>query len=215
MGRRKIPIAIIPFGTVNVLALDLGIPINPLEAVNVLLKGRYRRIDLGFLNNEPFLLMVSAGIDAMAVHNLDSKMKRCVGQLAYAFSALWTALREHPQRVQIYIEDQDLRDKGYLAVISNSRFYAGPFRIAEGRIDDGWLDVLLFKKSSLLDTLGLFLAVLTQQHRGMRDVAVYRGKVIHLLSKRILRMQVDGDKAPPAPARIWVKKRALSVLVPR
>jgi diacylglycerol kinase family enzyme len=178
-------------------------------------KGRIRLVDLGYLNDEPFLLMVSAGIDAMAVHNLDSKMKRLFGQVAYAFSALWTALRKHPNRIQIYIEDQKLQDKGYLVIISNSRFYAGPFRISDGRIDDGWLDILIFKKSSLLDTLGLFLAVLTQQHRRMRDVVIYRGKVVHLLSKRRLKMQIDGDKAPPTPARIWIKKRAVSVLVPR
>lgn len=215
MDDRPLPLGIIPFGTVNVLALDLGIPSNPMAAARVLLAGRTRSIDVGFLDSEPFLLMVSTGIDAMAVHNLDFRAKRYFGQMAYMFSALWTALTDRPRRIRIRVEPGGIRDSGYLAVVSNSRYYAGPYRIAEEtRIDDGVLNVLLFKKKSILDTLRLFLGLLTRRHRLMRDVAFYSGREIRISSRTRVKMQMDGDKAPPTPATVWIKPRFLPVLVP-
>jgi YegS/Rv2252/BmrU family lipid kinase len=211
-----LPLGIIPFGTVNVLALDLGIPSNPLAAARVVLDGRTRNIDLGFLGREPFLLMVSTGIDAMAVHNLDFRAKRYIGQMAYMLAGLWTALTDRPQRIRIGIDERGVRDSGYLAIISNSRYYAGPYRVAEEtRIDDGLLNVLLFKKNSLLDTIRLVLGVLTRRHRVMRDVTFYSGKVIRVLSRTKIKMQMDGDKAPSGPATVWLKPRFLPVIVPK
>jgi diacylglycerol kinase (ATP) len=216
MVEEPIPLGIIPFGTVNVLALDLGIPTNPIAAARVLVNGRIRRIDLGFVDREPFLLMVSTGIDAMAVHNLDFRAKRYLGQMAYMFSALWTALTQRPERIRIRIDEQGVRDSGYLAIISNSRYYAGPYRIAEEtRIDDGLLNVLLFKKHGLQETIRLMLGVLTRRHRVMRDVAFYSGKEIRVSCRTRVKMQVDGDKAPPGPATVRLKPRFLPVLVPR
>jgi YegS/Rv2252/BmrU family lipid kinase len=216
MGQRPLPLGIIPFGTVNVLALDLGIPANPLAAARTLLAGHTRWIDVGYLDGEPFLLMVSTGIDAMAVHNLDFRAKQYFGQMAYMFSALWTALTDRPQRIRVRIDRDGARDSGYLAIISNSRYYAGPYRIAaETRIDDGLLNVLLFKKRGVLDTLRLFLGVLTRRHRLMRDVVFYSGREIRITSRSRVKMQMDGDKAPPTPARVWVEPGVLPVFVPQ
>jgi diacylglycerol kinase family enzyme len=109
-----------------------------------------------------------------------------------------------------------VRDRGYLAIIANSRFYAGPYRIAEKtRIDDGILEVLLFKKRAIGDTLLLLAGILIGRHRYLRDVVFYRGRVIEVESRRRQKMQMDGDKAPPTPARVWVRKRFLPVIVPR
>jgi diacylglycerol kinase (ATP) len=216
MDDRPLPLGIIPFGTVNVLALDLGIPSNPLAAARVLLDGRIRNIDLGFIGREPFLLMVSTGIDAMAVHNLDFRAKRYFGQMAYMLTGLWTALIDRPQRIRIRIDETGVRDSGYLAIVSNSRYYAGPYRVAEEtRIDDGLLNVLLFKKNSILDTIRLVLGVLTRRHRVMRDVAFYSGKIIRVGSRTRVKMQMDGDKAPSGPATVWLKPRFLPVIVPK
>jgi diacylglycerol kinase (ATP) len=215
MGPRPLPLGVIPFGTVNVLALDLGIPRNPLAAARVLAAGHTRLIDVGFLGEEPFLLMVSTGIDAMAVHNLDFRAKRYLGQMAYMFSAFWTALTDRPQRVRIRIDGGRVRDAGYLAIISNSRYYAGPYRIArDTRIDDGLLNVLLFKKSSPLDTVRLLVGLLTRRHRLMRDVAFYSGHEVRLSSRTRIKMQMDGDRAASGPATVRVKPRFLPVLVP-
>jgi diacylglycerol kinase (ATP) len=214
MGSRPLPIGIIPFGTVNVLALDLGISLNPVIATTSILAGHTRRIDVGYLDTEPFLLMVSTGLDAMAVHTVDLRFKRYLGQMSYVLGMIWAALTDRVRRIQITIEEQNITDRGYLAIISNSRYYAGPFMLAEEvSIDDGILNVILFKKSGILDTLRLLVNVLINRHRMMPDVSFYSGKVIRIHSSRRIKMQMDGDKAPSTPARISVRERFLPVFV--
>ena len=214
MGTRPLPIGIIPFGTVNVLALDLGISLNPVIATTSILAGHTRRIDVGYLNNEPFLLMVSTGLDAMAVHTVGLRFKRYLGQMSYVLGMIWAALTDRVRRIQITIEEKNITDRGYLAIISNSRYYAGPYKLAEDvSIDDGILNVILFKKSGILDTFRLLVNVLINRHRMMPDLSFYSGKVIKVQSKRRIKMQMDGDKAPSPPARIFVRERFLPVFV--
>ena len=177
--------------------------------------GRLRKIDVGWVNDEPFLLMVSTGLDALAVHGVDQRAKRLLGQVAYAAAGLWSALTVHPRRIEVRVKEGRVRDRGYLAIVSNSRYYAGPHTIAEDiRIDDGLLNVILFKKSGILETMRLAVGVLTGRHRTMPDVAFYAGTDIRISGRRRMKMQVDGDKAPPGPAHIRVKRRFLSVFVP-
>ncbi len=216
MGEHPLPLALIPFGTANVLALELGIPTDPIAAVDVALDGVERRIDVGTINGRPFVLMVSAGIDAYAVHRLDAGIKRYAGKLAYILAALASVLRFRARRIRVSLLGKRVSDRGYLAVVSNSRFYGGRFRVTPGaRIDDGELNVLLFKKRSLPDVLRLLLAVLTGTLPAMRDVAVYRDKAVHLSSRRRIYMQTDGDKISDREAYIGVRPRFLAVRVPR
>jgi diacylglycerol kinase (ATP) len=216
LGDDPLPIGIIPFGTVNVLAMDLGISFNPIQAAAAIVRGKKRRIDVGYMNGEPFLLMVSTGLDALAVHNVDLRAKRVIGRIAYVIAALATVLTYRARRVWVSIPESGVRDRGYLAIVANSRFYAGPYRIADQtRIDDGLLDVVVFKRRSVAATLRLLAGMLFNRTRFLRDVAYYRCTSVELSSRRRQKMQMDGDKAPPTPARVWVKKRHLAVLVPR
>jgi YegS/Rv2252/BmrU family lipid kinase len=216
LGETPLPIAIIPFGTVNVLALDLGLPFNPVQAAATVVNGKKRRIDVGYMNGEPFLLMVSTGLDALAVHNVDLRTKRVIGRISYVIAALVTITTHRARRVWVSIPESGVRDRGYLAIVANSRFYAGPYRVADQtRIDDGLLDVVVFKRRSVAATLRLMAGMLFNRTRFLRDVAYYRCTAVELASRRRQKMQMDGDKAPPTPARVWVKKKQLAVMVPR
>jgi YegS/Rv2252/BmrU family lipid kinase len=216
LGEQPLPIAIIPFGTVNVLALDLGLSFNPIQAAATVVNGKKRRIDVGYMNGEPFLLMVSTGLDALTVHNVDLRTKRVVGRIAYLLAALVTLATYRARRVWVAIPESGVRDRGYLAIVANSRFYAGPYHIADQtRIDDGLLDVVLFKRRSIAAMLRLLAGMLFNRTRFLRDVAYYRCTAVELSSRRRQKMQMDGDKAPSTPARVWVRRRQLAVLVPR
>jgi YegS/Rv2252/BmrU family lipid kinase len=210
------PLAIIPCGTANVLALELGIPLNPFLAAQVVLTGRKRLIDVGRINDRPFLLMVSAGIDAFVVHNLNHSIKRYLGKMAYVLTGMASLFSYRARRVRVTIESGNIQDRGYFAIVANSRRYGGRFSVEpEAAIDDGVLNVLLFKKPSVLDTLGLLFGVLTGTHKSMRDVVAYRAESVVMSSRRKIYMQTDGDKVPFTRAKISVERRSLSVLVPR
>jgi diacylglycerol kinase family enzyme len=160
--------------------------------------------------------MVSTGLDALTVHNVDLRTKRVVGRIAYLLAALVTLATYRARRVWVAIPESGVRDRGYLAIVANSRFYAGPYHIADQtRIDDGLLDVVLFKRRSIAAMLRLLAGMLFNRTRFLRDVAYYRCTAVELSSRRRQKMQMDGDKAPSTPARIWVRRRQLAVLVPR
>ena len=215
LGGDLTPVGIIPFGTANVLALDLKIPFNPVAAAETIAAGHRKHIDIGYLNGEPFLLMVSSGLDAFAVHHLNLRAKRYFGRMAYVGSAMWSAFTYRSRKVRVTLPEQGVQDRGYLAIVSNSRYYGGRLTIDRKiRIDDGELDVVLFKKSSVLEMFRLLMGFLTQTHRRMEGVSYYRARRILLDSNRRLYMQKDGDKVPFTRADIRVRRRCLPVFVP-
>jgi YegS/Rv2252/BmrU family lipid kinase len=218
MANHKKPLAIIPFGTANVLALDLGIPLNPIEAAKSIFTGYIRHIDLGFINGDPFVLMVSTGIDAYAVHTTDLTIKRYFNKLAYVFSAIWAAIKYRSRKIKIYLPELECYDEAYLVIISNSRFYGGKFNIdPDISITDGMFNVLLFKKGSVLEIFRFFIGVITKTHKKMDDVKCYKVRQIILTSrmKKRIYIQKDGDKLPFNTAKITLSHLYLPIIVPQ
>lgn len=210
-----IPVGIIPLGTANVLSLDLGIPQNPIEAARTIVHGKTRKVDIGYINGRPFVLMASAGFDAFAVHATDDSVKFFLGKLAYLFSALWAALTYRWKRLAVQIPEKGFEDSGYLAIASNSRFYGGRVNFDPAiQIDDGRLDLLLFKRSSILDVFRTLMALLTRSKLRPSELAVYRAGHFVLTSKSRMYVQVDGDKVPDHEADISIGPGRLTVFAP-
>jgi YegS/Rv2252/BmrU family lipid kinase len=215
MDGAMLPLGILPFGTANVLAADLGIPMNPVLAARCIADGALRSMDVGSVNGIPFVLMVSVGLDAFTVHNLNLEAKHYLGKLAYGIAAFSSLLYYRFRRFVVSIGSEGVADQGYLAIVANSRFYGGRFRLGdEISIQDGALDVLLFKKGTVLDTLRLVWGILTQTHRTMPDVRLYRTSRVTIRAKRRIYMQMDGDRVPFTTADIQVAERVLPVFVP-
>ena len=214
MKEKAVPVGIIPFGTVNVLALDLGIPFNPIHAAQKIAEGKTRYIDIGRLNGRPFVLMVSTGIDAFAVHNLDLRLKKVLGKLAYGLAALWSAATYKVRKVRITLPREGISDQGYMAVVSNSRYYGGRLSLDQDtRIDDGLLNVVLFKKASVLEILWSLIELVSRRRTRFPDVVCYKTPEVIIHSKKRLYIQTDGDKVPYRTAHITIEKRYLPVFV--
>ncbi len=109
-----------------------------------------------------------------------------------------------------------MSDRGYLAIVANSRFYAGPYRIADQtRIDDGLLDVVLYKRRSVAAMLRLLAGILFNRTRFLRDVAYYRCTEVRA---ELAPPAEDADgrgQGPEHPGAGLGEEEALSVLVPR
>ena len=89
----RIPLMILPMGTVNAFARSMGIPLNHIDALRHYEIGRVKMIDTGCANDNFFLCFMSIGIDAFAVHMLDKKLKSFIGKTAYAVSAIKGLMR--------------------------------------------------------------------------------------------------------------------------
>ncbi|MDT5036965.1 MAG: hypothetical protein QOE03_2150 [Micromonosporaceae bacterium] len=141
-GGSKIPLAVIPAGTGNLLATNLGIPHDLEQAVDVAVHGKRRRIDLGRLDGEYFGVMAGVGFDGAMIRDADRKLKDRLGKLAY----VWTGLRHvngEPATARITVDGHKrFDDEASCVLIGNvSKISGGINAFEDARPDDGWLDV--------------------------------------------------------------------------
>lgn len=140
--KAKPPVAIMPAGTGNLLASNLGIPADMDEAMKIALGGRRRRIDLGKLDGEYFGVMAGIGFDGAMISDADRKMKDRLGKLAY----VWTGLRhvngEAPTAKVMIDGTKWFDDEASCVLIGNVGTITGGIRaFDDAKPDDGWLDV--------------------------------------------------------------------------
>ena len=141
-SKTKTPVAIIPAGTGNLLATNLGIPHNLEQAVEIALHGRRHRIDLGKLAGEHFGVMAGIGFDGAMIQDADRKMKDRLGKLAY----VWAGLRHvdgEPASARIMIDGVKwFDDEASCVLIGNVGTITGGIKaFDDAKPDDGWLDV--------------------------------------------------------------------------
>jgi diacylglycerol kinase (ATP) len=155
IGTNK-PMAIVPGGTANVMAKELNIPLQSIEALT-LLKSNYKHkaVDMAMVNNEYFLLRINSGIMADMVLQTDRASKNNFGQLAYGISAL-KAIADSPiQQYMLTIDGVEQLVSGVSLTVTNSGS-SGIAGLSLGSgisIDDGWLDVILLQDSDFLSLL--------------------------------------------------------------
>ncbi|MEB3220691.1 MAG: diacylglycerol kinase family protein [Candidatus Sericytochromatia bacterium] len=129
LAGQSVPLGIIPTGTINILALELGLPMEPMAAVDALARGTPRTIDLGRANGRFFTIMIGIGYDAQATLNLLPELKAWTGPLAYWVAAFRSYTHHKAVRAKLLISDgrrtRRLRRLVYITVISNSGLYAG------------------------------------------------------------------------------------------
>ena len=141
-GGSKIPMAIIPAGTGNLLATNLGIPHDLEQSVDIALRGKRHRIDVGRLAGEHFGVMAGIGFDGAMISDADRKMKERLGKLAY----VWAGLRHvdgEPATARITIDGTKwFEDEASCVLIGNVGTITGGIKaFDDAKPDDGWLDV--------------------------------------------------------------------------
>lgn len=216
LGGTDIPLGIVPAGTVNVLALELGIPFDTDRACDVIAAGRTLSLDLGTANGRRFTLMLGAGIDAMTVRELDPIAKRRFGRLAFVSTGVLSRIR-HPQPdFEVDVDGHSFR--ATFAVVGNSRFYGGRFGVTtEADPTDGVFDVLVYHGQSFAADAFFWMGVPLELHLGHPGVTYLRGEKVTLRpldTDDIVWFQTDGELAGALPATAFIEQRALQVFVP-
>jgi diacylglycerol kinase (ATP) len=160
------PMAIIPGGTANVMAKELGIPQESLAVLEMLSNGKVRidTIDMGLMNELPFLLRVNMGIMADMILSADSELKHSIGQLAYGVAAFKAVIDAQPVNYRLRIDGEDIDETGVSLTITNSgNIGIGDFAMQPGiSISDGLLDIILLKDNDILSLLKVAGSTLLQ-----------------------------------------------------
>jgi YegS/Rv2252/BmrU family lipid kinase len=212
----EVPLAIIPTGTVNVLAMELGIPLEPPDAVKLLAAGTVSWIDLGRAGDRYFGLMAGVGMDAAVVASMHPAMKKALKEAAFAVQGVGTYLTHDDPLFRVTARERTV--EGYFAVFGNSSNYGGAFGITPlADMRDGLLDVCVLKDKSFLGTAWYWLAALINSHVNHPKVAYFRTEAARVSAvdpgQEVL-VQTDGEVAGKLPLECRVVPRALRVVVP-
>ena len=213
MAGSRVPLMVIPAGTANVLAREIGLPLDRVEAAGLLRTGRIRRIALGRVGSRPFLLMAGIGVDAAVVSAVNPGLKRLLGQGAFWVAALRQFLGYSfpPFEVQVGGEFR----RAVFAVIGRARNYGGGFQIA-GRADLFSEDfhVCLFQTGSRWRFPRYFWNVVRRRHHRLPDVLQFRTRSLRVRGSREIGVQVDGERSGCLPQSVTLQPDALSLIVP-
>ncbi len=214
MAGSETPLGIVPGGRGNDLARVLGIPTEPERAIEVVLAGHSREIDVGEANGERFLGIVSIGFDSEANRraNENDFLK---GSLVYAYAALRTLLTWKPARFTIRVDDERIRLTGYSISVANSSCFGGGMYVApDAELDDGEFDVVSIGDVSKLQYVSNLPKVFKGTHVEKDEVRVFRAQHLELSASRPFPVYADGEHLTDLPATLRVLPRALRVLVP-
>ena len=219
-----VAMGVLPVGTGNVWAKELGLPTYTLthpgrlvEAVQRLSDGDVRWVDVGRAGSRYFLLWGGVGIDAEVTFFLEPRPRRTkrLGALAYLAAGLMVARDFQGVRTTVVVDDRTIRTRTILILVSNIQLYGGLVRITpEARLDDGLLDVRIFKGVGMRWVLRHLIGVFTSRHLRDPKVVHFRGRRVAVYTAEPAPVQVDGEPIGTTPILFEVVPRALRVLVP-
>jgi diacylglycerol kinase (ATP) len=212
----EVPLAIVPTGTVNVLAMELGIPLELPDAVKLLEVGTVSWIDLGLAGDRYFALMAGVGMDAAVVASLNPVLKKAFKEAAFAVQGLANYLTKEEPLIRVTTAERTV--EGYFAVFGNSSNYGGGFGITPlADMRDGLLDVCVLKDKSFLSTIWYWSAALINAHIKHPKVEYFRTEAAEIVTveegKEVL-VQTDGEVSGKLPLTCRVVPRSLRVVVP-
>jgi diacylglycerol kinase (ATP) len=225
MAGSDVPLGILPAGTANVLANELGIGKTMERAATALASCTQERVALGLLSNETtltnglergrhFLLMAGAGLDAAIVFGLKARMKELLGKGAYWIGGFSKIGRRIPE---FTVRADGRQYRASFALASRVRNYGGDLEIAPtiSLLDDEF-ELVLFEGESSLGFLKYMLAVVVHQQQTMPGITILRTRCVEFSASENapIHVQVDGEYAGIAPARVEIVPDALTLLVP-
>jgi len=215
-AERGFPMAILPVGTLNVMAWELGVPRRLEEALAVAVRGRPRGVDICSANGQLFADMAGVGYDAAIVHSIVPAVgKTRLGYFGYIARALGLLARYRPSRFRIITESATLETEAWVGVVANTAHYAYHWQVSpRAVVDDGWLDLCLFQSASVTQTAGQVAALLANRHASYPGVLHVRARRFRIETDPPAHLQLDGDPVAQTPVDITMIPRALTVLVP-
>jgi diacylglycerol kinase (ATP) len=208
----SVALGLLPIGTVNVFAMELGLPSRNLELCWDIIKGEnVRLVDLPSANGRFFVQLAGVGLDAQVVKETSLAFKRNFGPLSYLISAAQIAARQPPK---LFIESESTSvDEASFVLIGNGRLYGGPFPFFKHAIiDDGLFDVVLFKRLGYLEIIKYLQDVVFSPDIRAPDIEYFQTRYLRVTSAQDVPLELDGELAGGCPIDFSIHKKGLRVL---
>lgn len=211
-----VALALLPSGTGNLLATNLGLANDLDAAVAVALQGGRRRIDLGDVDGKLFAVMAGMGFDAQMIDATSERAKKWLGWPAYVVAAV-RHLRERGMRTQITVDGRRLPPRRTRAVLVGNvgRLQGGVPLLSAAVPDDGLLDVAVLSPRTLRHWWQLAWGVLLRRPQVAR-METFTAERVEIVSDRPQPRELDGDLIEPdRMLRVTVRRDALWLCVPQ
>jgi diacylglycerol kinase (ATP) len=212
-------LGILPLGTVNVFARELGLPRTVPGVAKAIALGKEKAIDLGKAEfsgrgkaeGRYFLQLAGAGVDSRAIELLSWELKKKIGPLAY----VWAGLRAVREKQPVITVEAGERVSGQLVLLGNGRFYGGSFAVfPKACLQDGLLDICVIEKLAVLRVIELALGIITGRLYRLCPALHLRSSSVTLTSSSRVLLQLDGENAGELPVTFSVLPKVLRVIVP-
>ncbi len=215
------PLGVIPCGTANVMAKELGLPRAPEDLARVLTEGREIRWDLGIerVSGRKVLLFGSAGYDAQVVHALHARREGPIRMWHYLLWGLRVLFRDAPPPVSVEVDGRLVTREAAWVQVSNVAEYGGPFVFTPAaRADDRAFEVLVLHSRRRRDIPRMYFAATLNYLLGMAypmsDAEILQGRRVKLQSCPLVPIQLDGDPAGHLPADLEIVPGGIRILAP-
>lgn len=212
IGSGDVLLSVLPVGTMNVFAYELGIRSTQLKKCWELIQhGQPKTVDLVLANQNYFVQLAGVGLDALTLQGTDLQMRKTIGPVSYLLAAAKVIGRPAPD-LKLEFEDGS-KAAGCFVLIGNGRFYGGPFTLfREARNDDGLVDLLIFKHQSYLDIFRYLHGVLMGNHIDFDDIEYRRVSSAQVMSDQPVPLELDGDIAGSTPVHFSIAPNKLQVI---
>lgn len=211
-------LGVLPSGTVNVWAREMGIGLSAVDARETLLHGVRRRVDLGRAGQRYFLMMAGIGFDAEVARRVErGRLKRFgLKLLEYFTTVVLLSITRGSDTIRITMGQRKRHAQALQVIIGNTRLYGGALTFTRRAVaDDGALDVVVIASGGVFHRLSVLGRALLRLPAAGPRVRYERAQRLRLESKRPALVQVDGEVIGYLPMTFSVAPLALSVIVPR
>ena len=220
-ARTGLPVAILPVGTGNQLALNFGIPDSLEDAVRVAVKGRVEAIDLGRYGDSHFALIAGAGLDAEVMASATAELKNKIGVLAYLYSGIKHVITSKSAKYVIHADDQVVEVEAAMVLLANAGLIgAGSLPVEvmvapRSDFQDGLLDIAVFAPRHLPDMAGILWRMATRRFAGDDRMFFLQARRVRIETDPLVAIQVDGQVRGQTPLEVEIDPLAGRILVPR
>ena len=207
-------LGVLPGGTVNVFAREVGIPRSIEGAAETFVRGEVRRIPVGVASERPFLLMTGVGLDAEVVHRLKTGFKHALGAAAFWLDGFRMLASYSMPSIRVRSEGRVIEGSGLVA--GKTRRYGPRYLITpEARLEEPLLHVVVFRGNKRRDYIRYLAGIVSGFHLRFDDVVSFKTSALTVESDSSVPYQIDGEFAGETPVDLQVRDRALSVVLPR
>lgn len=211
----EIPIGILPTGTANDFANALNLSFNVKESIYNIIKSTPKKIDIGKINNKYFINVASAGMFTDISQRINQDLKNYIGKVSYYIKGIEEALYMRKFNISVYSEEITYEGDMYLMLIFNGKT-AGNINLAyKAEIDDGYLDVIIFKGMPLPKSIPVLISVLKGEHLdhlNESELLYFKTKKLSIECNDYLVTDIDGEKGPDFPLEIECVKDGIEIL---